>query len=69
MKILFLQGWDSVSGGVKPTYLIEHGYEVIDPALDGEFEGRMEKRDALWRPGASARSRLDPREASGQHQR
>lgn len=34
MRILFLHGWHSVPGGVKPTYLKEHGHEVINPALD-----------------------------------
>jgi hypothetical protein len=34
MKILFLHGWHSVPGGVKPTYLKDHGHEVINPALD-----------------------------------
>lgn len=34
MKILFLHGWHSVPGGVKPTYLREHGHTVIDPAID-----------------------------------
>jgi hypothetical protein len=33
MKILFLHGWNSVVGGVKPTYLKDHGHEVINPAL------------------------------------
>ncbi len=36
MKILFLHGWHSVLGGVKPTYLREHGHEVINPALDDD---------------------------------
>lgn len=34
--ILFLHGWHSVPGGVKPTYLKEHGHKVINPALDDE---------------------------------
>ena len=36
MKILFLYGWQSVPGGVKPTYLKDHGHEVINPALDDD---------------------------------
>ncbi len=36
MKILFLHGWHSVVGGVKPTFLKNAGYEVINPALDDE---------------------------------
>lgn len=36
MKILFLHGWQSVPGGVKPTFLKEAGHEVINPALPDE---------------------------------
>src|SRR6202011_1066321 len=36
MKVLFLHGWNSVPGGVKPTYLKDHGHEVINPALPHE---------------------------------
>ena len=36
MKILFLHGWHSVVGGVKPTYLKDAGHEVINPALDDD---------------------------------
>ena len=36
MKILFLHGWNSVPGGVKPTYLAKHGHEVINPKLPDE---------------------------------
>jgi hypothetical protein len=39
MKILFLHGWRSVPGGVKPTFLVRHGHEVINPKLpDEDFE-------------------------------
>src|SRR5262249_31469485 len=34
--VLFLHGWRSVPGGVKPTYLASHGHEVINPALPDE---------------------------------
>ncbi len=36
MKILFLHGWHSVPGGMKPSYLRQHGHEVINPALDDD---------------------------------
>ena len=39
MKILFLHGWQSVPGGVKPTFLAQYGHEVINPKLpDEDFE-------------------------------
>ena len=38
MKILFLHGWQSVPGGVKPTFLNDHGHEVLNPKLpDDDF--------------------------------
>ncbi len=43
MKILYLHGWNSVVGGVKPTYLKSHGHNVYEPALDhDDFQA------ALW---------------------
>ena len=36
MRILFLHGWTSVVGGRKPTFLKDHGHEVINPALPDE---------------------------------
>jgi alpha-beta hydrolase superfamily lysophospholipase len=36
MKMLFLHGWRSVPGGLKPSYLIQQGHEVINPALDDD---------------------------------
>jgi alpha-beta hydrolase superfamily lysophospholipase len=38
MKVLFLHGWRSVPGGIKPTYLAQHGHDVINPKLpDQDF--------------------------------
>jgi hypothetical protein len=38
LKILYRHGWNSVLGGVKPTYLAQHGHEVMNPKLpDKEF--------------------------------
>ena len=38
MNVLFLHGWTSVPGGVKPTYLANAGHTVINPALpDDDF--------------------------------
>ena len=42
MKILFLHGWQSVPGGVKPTSLATHGHEVINPKLpDDDFAAAL----------------------------
>jgi uncharacterized protein len=42
MRILFLHGWQSVPGGVKPTYFAQHGHEVINPKLpDEDFEAAV----------------------------
>lgn len=38
MKILFLHDWHSVPGGVKPCFPADHGHEVINPALDDDFD-------------------------------
>ena len=36
LKILFLTGWHAQPGGNKPTFLQEHGHEVIEPDLDDD---------------------------------
>jgi hypothetical protein len=38
MKFLFLHGWQSVPGGVKPGFLAHHGHAVSNPRLsDDDF--------------------------------
>jgi hypothetical protein len=42
MKILFLHGWQSTPGGLKPTYLKDHGHTVLNPALpDDDFDAAV----------------------------
>jgi hypothetical protein len=42
VKVLFLHGWHSVPGGVKPTYFVQHGHEVSNPALsDDDFAAAL----------------------------
>ena len=35
--ILFLHGWNSVRGGVNPTYFKEHGHTVLNPKLPDDY--------------------------------
>jgi hypothetical protein len=49
LKILFLHGWHSIVGGVKPTYLKDHGHEVLNPKLDDdEFEAAVRTAQAEY---------------------
>lgn len=49
VKILFLHGWNSVPGGVKPTYLRNAGHEVLNPKLDDDdFEAAMRTAQAEY---------------------
>ena len=42
MRILFLHGWQSTPGGVKPTFLNAHGHTVLYPALpDDDFDAAV----------------------------
>jgi hypothetical protein len=42
MKILFLHGWQSVPGGVKPTFLKDNGMDVLNPRLpDDDFSAAL----------------------------
>ena len=43
MKILFLHGWQSISGGIKPTFLSESGHTVFNPKLpDEDFQSAVQ---------------------------
>jgi hypothetical protein len=49
MKILYLHGLYSKPGGVKPTFLRQYGYEVINPALpDDDFARSVEIAQAAY---------------------
>jgi hypothetical protein len=42
MEILFLHGLHSTSGGLKPTYLKDHGHTVLNPHLpDDDFDAAV----------------------------
>src|SRR5262245_31802434 len=49
MTILFLHGWQSVPGGVKPTYFVQHGHDVINPKLpDDDFADAVKIAQAAF---------------------
>jgi alpha-beta hydrolase superfamily lysophospholipase len=49
MRILFLHGWHSTPGGLKPTYLKDHGHTVFNPALpDGDFDESVRIAQAAY---------------------
>ena len=42
MRILFLHGWQSTPGGLKPTFLKDRGHEVLNPALpEDDFDAAV----------------------------
>lgn len=52
MKILFLHGWQSTPGGLKPTYLKGHGHKVLNPALpDDDFDAAVATAQAEYDRG------------------
>ena len=49
MTILFLHGWHSVPGGVKPSYLSQHGHRVLNPQLpDDDFDEAVRVAQSLF---------------------
>ena len=52
MKILFLHGWQSTPGGLKPTFLKDHGHTVLNPALpDDDFDAAVRIAQAEFDQG------------------
>ncbi|MEZ5949098.1 MAG: hypothetical protein R3C12_07770 [Planctomycetaceae bacterium] len=48
-RILFLHGWHSVPGGVKPTHLKDHGHSVLNPSLnDDDFDATVRTAQAEY---------------------
>jgi len=49
MTILFLHGWHSVPGGVKPSYIAQRGHRVLNPQLpDDDFEQAIQIAQAHY---------------------
>lgn len=49
MKILFLNGWHSVIGGIKPTFFKNAGHDVINPKLDDDdFDAEVATAQAAF---------------------
>ena len=49
MRILFRHGWTSVPGGVKPTFLKDHGHTVLNPSLDDDdFDAAVRTAQAYF---------------------
>ena len=52
MNILFLHGWQSTPGGLKPTYLKDHGHTVLNPNLpDDDFAAAVRIAQAEFDQG------------------
>jgi hypothetical protein len=49
VKILFLHGWNSTPGGVKPTYLKDHGQ--TETCMQSWKGGRTWKTGTMWGDG------------------
>jgi hypothetical protein len=64
MLLLFLHGWQSTPGGLKPTYLKDHGHEVLNPALaDDDFDAAVRIAQAEFdrrRPDVASRGVDNP---------
>ena len=52
MKIHFLHGLQSTPGGLKPTYMKDHGHTVLNPALpDDDFDAAVSIAQAEYNQG------------------
>ncbi len=47
MKILFLHGWHSVPGGVKPTYLKDNGHTSYSAHFVVAFSEKCQKNASI----------------------
>lgn len=48
-KVLYLHGWHSNQGGIKPTFLKERGFEVLNPQLsDDSFEDAVTMAQVMF---------------------
>ncbi len=47
-----MHGWSSVPGGKKPTFLADHGHEILNPALpDDDFDEAVRIAQAEYDKG------------------
>jgi predicted esterase YcpF (UPF0227 family) len=52
MKLLFLHGLQSTPGGREPTFLRDHGHEVLNPHLpEDDFEAALKIAQAEYDQG------------------
>ena len=52
MKLLFLHGWQSTPGGLKPTCARDHGHNVLNPALPADdFDAAVRIAQAEFEQG------------------
>jgi fermentation-respiration switch protein FrsA (DUF1100 family) len=53
VRILFLHGWHSTPGGLKPSYLAQAGHTILNPALSpDDFEEALAVAQAEYEAGA-----------------
>jgi len=58
MKILFLHGWQSTPGGLKPTFLKDHGHEVLNPGRADETVPFADSEELFRNSGLPSSARI-----------